>query len=201
MASAYVQAFGLKALARAFNHVLNFRTLDRARLWKSGGGLVLEDPGHLKANRDTWEALYRAHSGWLTRRMRWKFGEAAEDLVQETFVRFMQVRPEGVNPRAYLLTIARNLAISRFRSHDQRRRVAGEPPVSRLRGEADQVELIMLKQIIAGMPPVERRVFLMARVDGLTIAQIGAKLGVSSKTVEYRMTKALAHCTAKLRGT
>lgn len=49
------------------------------------------------------------------------------------------------------------------------------------------------------MPEKERHVFLLNRFSGLSYPEIAARLGISVKTVESRMSKALAHCVALLR--
>ncbi|MNF08639.1 RNA polymerase sigma factor [compost metagenome] len=57
----------------------------------------------------------------------------------------------------------------------------------------------MARELILGLPEPLRDVFVLSRFGGLTNAQIGEKLGISPKTVEWRMTRALAHCAAQLR--
>jgi len=44
------------------------------------------------------------------------------------------------------------------------------------------------------LKPRVRQAFLLARLDGLTCAQIAEKLGVSRATIERDLATALQHC-------
>jgi RNA polymerase sigma factor (sigma-70 family) len=136
-----------------------------------------------------------------------RFGRnQADDLSQETFLRFVTspVAEEIRHPKALLLRIATNVA------YDQRRRVmarGGGLAVSLEDAEgdlglsvaADQEQAFLLKQIILSMPVLYRDVFLLSRFSGLSYEEIARRCDVSVKTVEWRMSKALAHCAALLR--
>ena len=62
-----------------------------------------------------------------------------------------------------------------------------------------QADELLMKQLVLGLPEPLRDVFVLSRFGGLSNSQIGEQLGISPKTVEWRMTKALAHCAAQLR--
>jgi len=50
---------------------------------------------------------------------------------------------------------------------------------------------IRIREAIDALPMERRRVFVMSRYDGMTYQQIAEKLGISVKTVENQMGKAL----------
>lgn len=151
------------------------------------------------------EQLYRQHSDWLRRRVSRQFGpEDAEDLVQEAYVRTADHRRSLSHPRGFLLTVAFNLG----RDLARRRKtalcaVAAAPESGPATGmnvsSGGQIETILLKQIILALPEADRRVFLMSRFEGLSNSAIARALGISVKTVEWRMSRALARCAAHLR--
>jgi RNA polymerase sigma-70 factor (ECF subfamily) len=144
--------------------------------------------------------LHRRYAGWLTERLRHRFGvQAAEDLVQETWLRLAPWPGlSGVrHPRAFLLRVATNLAIDEDRRRRRSRPVAVAPaPCSEL---AAQHDAVLLRQVILSLPPSLRDVFVLNRFAGLTYDQVADRLGLSVKTVEWRMSRALAHCAAHLR--
>lgn len=153
---------------------------------------------------DAWIGdLYRRHSHWLTRRLRRRFGEEADDLAHEAWRRVIAAYGDAGlirHPRALLLRIAVNSGLdSRRRSARARVEAEAKPDDRPLAEVQSQEASLLLEQIILGLPDGVRDVFLLSRFGGLSNAQIAERLGISPKTVEWRMTKALAHCAAQLR--
>lgn len=148
--------------------------------------------------------VYDEYSRWLKTTLTRRYGtDDAEELVQETWIRFVPYLSANKirYPKALLLRIACNLATDRFRQRARRGRLADE--ATRLDGWGVvlpvQTDAVLAKQIVLGLPQALRDVFLLSRVGGLSNSQIAERLGISLKTVEKRMTKALAHCAAQLR--
>jgi RNA polymerase sigma factor (sigma-70 family) len=143
--------------------------------------------------------LYRQYAVWLRSRLASMFGAAAaDDLSQETWARVIPHAARGGvrHPRAYLLRVARNVATD-LRSAE-RRRDAGAY-LSTSAGSSDRELELSAREAILSLPQPLRDVFVLSRFGGLTNAEIAERLGIRPKTVEWRMTKALAHCAAQLR--
>ena len=151
-----------------------------------------------------WDALYNRYSSWFKSRLIRRYGiEEAEDIAQETWLRFgpYQGRTEVAHPRALLLRIAANLAANGKAREVRRDRHVQELAQTGV-GEGEQPrqdEEVLARQLVQSLPEPLRDVFVLSRFVGMTNAQIGERLGLSTKTVEWRMTKALAHCAAQLR--
>src|SRR5437899_202312 len=60
---------------------------------------------------------------------------------------------------------------------------------------ADQDEAVLLRQLVSALPPPLRDVFVLSRFAGMTNQDVAAACGLSVKTVEWRMTRALALIT------
>lgn len=155
------------------------------------------------------EGLYRLYSGWLGRvlsaRLRTTPVEV-DDLVQETYVRVARYPSADAarHPKALLMRIAVNLARDHMRRNVVRGGLAvelepGENPQNVVALDADQHHLLELKRIILRLPPIYRDVFVLSRFTGLTYEEIASHIGISVKTVEWRMSKALAMCAAWMR--
>lgn len=150
------------------------------------------------------DELYRRHAPWFRGRLIRLYGaQDAEDLQQETWARLTpyQAKNEIRHPRALLLRIAANLAADRAARRRRRARHAVELTDLGLRDHeaAAQAEAVLIREIVLGLPIPLRDVFVLSRFGGLTNSQIADQLGISPKTVEWRMTKALAQCAAQLR--
>lgn len=158
-------------------------------------------PSPLPLSEDEIGETDRRLKGLVRRRVGHR--EDSEDIVQDSWLRLASsVGGEGapiVNGPAYLFRIARNLII------DHRRREATRPPVDgddALSLAADprpdperalitRSELARMDRIIAAMPARPREVFRLARIEGLSFAEIGRRMGLSRQTVHEHMGRAL----------
>ncbi|MGI6233121.1 MAG: RNA polymerase sigma-70 factor [Prevotella sp.] len=125
--------------------------------------------------------------------------EDAEDVVQESYVKLWSNQPS--QPKSFLYTTVRNACIDRLRTrnnnmvvdtepHDEDGIIDDEEAQSRSEREA------RLWQAIDNLPERCRQIFLMSKRDGMTYKQIASELGLSEKTVEHQVSKALS----RLRG-
>ena len=137
--------------------------------------------------------------------------EAANDLCQETFIKFWQSR-EKINlslyPKAYLYSIARNLALN-F--------VTRKPPVTSY--DDDENLLISLsrnpekdydtfaliddlQKALNKLPERCKTTFILSRFDGFEYSEIADIMNVSLQTVKNQMNKAISvlrkHLSSKL---
>jgi len=154
------------------------------------------------------DGLYRRYAGWLRHMLRKRFGAvdrtAAEDLVQETYIRIApyQARGEVRHPQALLLRVASNLA----RNHTRQTFRGGQAPVTieeidesdEYALSVEQDETLRLAQLVNSLPQNVKDVFVLSRYAGLTNQAIAEELDIALSTVEGRMTRALHHLALRL---
>lgn len=134
--------------------------------------------------------------------------EAASDLVQDVWVRLIQAAQEAAvdNPRAYLFRIAANLVLDLRRAETRRPAAEEGDLLLALPDEAPGPEaavaarrqLYSLQAALRDLPDRRRRIFLLSRLDGVPHRVIAAELGISVRSVEKDLRKALDHCAARL---
>jgi RNA polymerase sigma-70 factor, ECF subfamily len=123
---------------------------------------------------------------------------AAEDLLQDTFVRalrsFQHVR-RSVTPRAYLFGIARHVGLDALRA----RHPADELPADFAAPLAplEDARLEPLRLAIAALPATHRETLLLKLQQELSYAEIAEVLAIPVGTVRSR----LHHAVAALRET
>lgn len=148
--------------------------------------------------------LYRRYAVWLRSHLRRRFGIDGEDIVQETYIRLapFHAAREIRHPRALLMRVAGNLARNQLRAEAGRKRLADtlEREAADVGGASapDQLEGLLFKQAVLSLPPIFRDVMILSRFTGLTNAEIAARLDLSIKTVEWRLTKAIVLCAKQL---
>lgn len=132
----------------------------------------------------------------------------AEDLVQDTFVCLWERRETWratTSERAYLFRAVRNRALNHLKAHRHARREGADiaRTIASDHRKSDrtlqQHELAAaIEKTIAEMSARQRQVFTLSRHHDLTYAEIAKVLGVSEKTVETHMTRALQALREKL---
>jgi RNA polymerase sigma factor (sigma-70 family) len=136
-----------------------------------------------------------------------------DELLQETWTNLLAAgatpnREEIRSIRAFALTVARNLALSRLRH----RQVVPIELVADLetlelldeRGQVEEIvnthqELALLTAAVARLPTRCRQVFTLRKVYGLTQKEIAAELNISENTVEQHLAKGMRLCSLALK--
>ena len=156
------------------------------------------------------EQLYERHARTLFAYLLTRTGgdrHLAEDILQEVFLRAWRTPPDvvglGVDAcRAWLVQVARNLAIDRLRSQCRRPFETGEELLERIpeqRCEIDRaVTSMALREALATLTPRRREVLVRMYFHGHTAKQIAADLGMPVGTAKSRIAAALEALRAQL---
>jgi RNA polymerase sigma-70 factor (ECF subfamily) len=140
--------------------------------------------------------------GWLRRRLGSFNDNDVDDLVQEAFARIWAADFSTIrNGRAYLYATVRHLLAEYARRSrivpiellgeiDSLNLISNEPGPERRVGARQ--ELDRLRVIVAALPVQCRRVFELRKFEGLSHRDVAQRMGLSEKTVENHLTRALA---------
>lgn len=121
----------------------------------------------------------------------------AEDVVQQAFADIWDKHREGAaidNLKAYLFRAVRNRSLSWVAAAGYME-VAAELPDAEDTSEEERIQVAerdaRLWEAIDGLPSERKKIFLLAKRDGLKYQEIADELHLSIKTVENQMGKAL----------
>jgi RNA polymerase sigma-70 factor (ECF subfamily) len=130
-----------------------------------------------------------------------------DNVIHEAMSRAWQARtaPGMASPRAYLFTVARNLAVDQLRRQQiacietdaEIEECADETP-NRTPAEATahSQELELLTQAIQSLPERCRQVLTLRKIYGLSQKQIALQLGIAEHTVEVQVANGMRRCAA-----
>lgn len=134
--------------------------------------------------------------------------DAAEDVVQETFVKVWNDRarwkPLG-RPQAFLYRIVRNGALQQRRRLKLRDRKATEltrrsqPVATPFEFTADEELNHAVQSAIQSLPPRRREAFVLVRYHELSLAEVAETMGVSVQTVANHVSMAVAELRRALQ--
>jgi len=137
------------------------------------------------------EALFVAHQHRLFRYFCRAVGhaESARDLTQEVFVRVSRsaIPADDGDARAWLFTIARNLSLDHHRSRVRRPEAAVAVEEGR---HASQDVDFAVTEALASLPDVDRDVFVMREVAGLSYDEIARACSLTPDGVRSRIHRA-----------
>ncbi|OMH39255.1 sigma-70 family RNA polymerase sigma factor [Motiliproteus sp. MSK22-1] len=163
--------------------------------------LMLEYAG---GSYEAFETLYARHKGPVLRFYRRQTGTAAEELMQEAFIRLIKVHEKYTQTasfRTYFWTIVRTTLVDYYRKlnrslpesyndADPDQILADEriqPDISA--DHSRQVQRLLL--LVADLPSAQREVFLLREEAGLSLPEIAEVAGTSVDTVKSRLRYAI----------
>ncbi|HBG41235.1 MAG TPA: RNA polymerase sigma-70 factor [Porphyromonadaceae bacterium] len=141
----------------------------------------------------------------------------AEDYVSEAFIAYWENRntlTADTNPPAYILAIVKNKCINHLQREQMRQRVEKQLSDHSLWAlttrintlEACNPEMIFsneVKEIIdrtlSDLPEKTRQIFLLSRNEDLSHKEIAERITLSTKAIEFHISKALAALRISLK--
>jgi RNA polymerase sigma-70 factor (ECF subfamily) len=133
----------------------------------------------------------------------------AEDIVQETFIKLWKHQGSFPNPAAlkgFLFTLTRNGCFNLLRSRE-RAETKHRTAVAALSPETDPIladivqaeSIALIYNIVQTLPPDQQQVFFLSFEEGLTIAEIAARLNIPVAMASKQKYKALLVLRKKFR--
>lgn len=136
--------------------------------------------------------------------------DAAADLVQEAYARFLGVQRSGdaiADPRALLFRTTRNLLTDQHRRSEVRAHLSldtlleqEQPPAPRHLQPEEVLAFSQYAQAIyaaiESLPPRCREAFILNRFDGLSHQEVADKMGISRNMVAQHVIRGVLVCKA-----
>lgn len=155
---------------------------------------------------------YKEHEWELLRFLAKRLGSAslAADIAQDLYVKLLsaQEHPPIRERRAYLFSMAANLATDHLRVENRRREILAEADglvwrqtdeLTPERHAMARAEFLYLQSEVAKLPPRCRQVFYLNRFKGQTQAEIAETLGIGMTTVYKDLKQAISAMIAARR--
>ena len=131
-----------------------------------------------------------------------KNNDDAMDIVQECFIKLWENRntiKNNTRLEAFIFTITKNSILSLFRKHSTKKKYIeylAHKVSANTSGTEEQTNFGFLQEkyekLILQLPTKRKEIFWLSRKEGLSNKEIAEKKGISVKTVENQLTKALA---------
>ena len=145
-----------------------------------------------------WQQLVDMHAGPLFRSAWWLLGErdAAEDAVQESFLRLWRIAPRW-RPDAPVGAWLHRVVVNLARDALRRRRPTVEidadtadPDPSPEERAASAMEVARLRCLIGELPERQRVALTLCRLEGMSLREAAGVLGCGEESVESLLARA-----------
>jgi RNA polymerase sigma-70 factor (ECF subfamily) len=172
------------------------------------------DVRRIGADPDAFTSFYLAHLGLVQRFVARRVSDPhlAADLTAEVFLAAIECaetyRPERGAPEAWLTGVARNIVNAEFRriarDRDAARRISGRrlldaDSVAAIEERIDaEREVRGLYEALASLPPRDRALMELVAVDGLSVTDAAALLGVTPGTARVRLHRSRTRIQSQL---
>jgi RNA polymerase sigma factor (sigma-70 family) len=155
-------------------------------------------------NPGEFEELFEAHADRMVLYARqWVDRETAEDVVQDVFVKLMQVKKRPTALKPWLYRLVRNRAISRLRSGGRRARRDGtareQDQPGWFRADPDALlDIHETQQLLQSLAEPNREVVMLRIWGDLTINEVSKVTSLAPSTVLRRYKEGLHEIRTKL---
>lgn len=158
-------------------------------------------------NTESFESFYKMYCHDLVRFAYYYVHDVsiAEDIVQDVFLTLWKKRSKFKSQnhlQAYLYKVTKNAALMVLRKRKIRQKFKNEQTEELAKSPADEFFESDLDKVyhhaIFTLPEKCRVIFCMSRIDGLTYKEIAQTLGISIKTVETQIGRALVTLRKRL---
>jgi len=137
-----------------------------------------------------------------------KLEEGINDILQEVFIKIWENRIKiktSSTFNAFIFTITRNLLLNELRSRLNNQKIKEEVGKMAIPIEysfIEQSEYLDLKEkvdkAIDGLPDRQKEIFTLSRIYGYSHKEIAEKLNITTKAVEFHISKAIVLLKKKL---
>jgi len=159
-----------------------------------------------------FQTLYERHRRevWALAYARWTNADTAMDVTQEAFLRLWKKLEEGekiLNPRAWLLRVARNLAEDHAKSAFRRNgtcppqtmngvQARDNTPLERLEKEET---FARIREVVEELSKADREILTLRYGFEYTTEQIAEQLGINATAVHMRLSRARQRLAERLK--
>jgi RNA polymerase sigma-70 factor (ECF subfamily) len=169
-------------------------------------------PQSAGSNHADFEDLYQKYSRevWALAYARWMNADTAMDITQETFLRLWKQWEQGeqiLNPRAWLLRVARNLAEDHAKSAFRRNGTHPPQTMNGVRSDdplpSENLEreetFAQLRSVLEQMPKADREILTLRYALDYNTNQIADLLAIASTAVHMRLSRARQRLAERLK--